>query len=125
MALTMLAILATQACGASPGPCNPTPAPCHPILVVEVNDASRLPIPGAAVTVKAERGKEGKKRLTTGVDGLAQFCLAGGASYDVRVAVTGFKKRRVRSAPVPVSVHAPAVRIGLELEVAGPFETVE
>jgi hypothetical protein len=94
--------------------------------VVEVTDSSRLPIPGAVVTAKAGDGKEGKKRLTIGVDGLAQFCLAGGASYDVRVAVTGFKKRRVRSAPVPASVYvAPAVRIALELEVAGPFETVE
>jgi hypothetical protein len=94
--------------------------------VVEVSDSSKLPIPGAHVTAKAEGSKEAKKTLTTGPDGLAQFCLLGGASYDVRVAVTGFKKRRVRSTPVPSSVYAaPAVRIRLKLEVDGPFETVE
>jgi hypothetical protein len=94
--------------------------------VVEVSDSSKLPIPGAVVTAKAEGSNEGKKTLTTGPDGLAQFCLAGGASYDVRVAVTGFKKRRVRLTPVPSSVYAaPAVRIRLELEVDGPLETVE
>ena len=60
------------------------------------------------------------------MDGLAQFCVVGGVTYDVRVDVTGFKKRRVRSALIPASIYSePAVRIRLELQVAGPFETVE
>ena len=125
MSLMLFVQLAIQPC-ADPVPCKPTPPPCHPNLVVEVIDSSKQPIPGAVVTAKAEGSKEGKKKLSTGMDGLAQFCLVGGASYDVRVVLEGFKKRRVHSPRVPASVYSdPGVHMKLELEVGAVFETVE
>jgi len=76
IALLLAAQLVGQPCSAELQPCTPTPPPCDPNLVVEVVDPVNLPIPGAAVRVKA-RGRKEQQTLTTGANGLAQFCLVG------------------------------------------------
>jgi hypothetical protein len=124
--LMILAQLTAQPCVPNPMPCSPTPPACTPNLVVEVVDHLNLPLPGARVKVKARRNAEVEKVLSAGVDGLAQFCVAGGAEYEVRVDLTSFKKKRVRSQTVPRPSQASSpVRIRIQMVFNGRMETVE
>jgi hypothetical protein len=60
-------------------------------------------------------------------DGLAQFCVAGGVTYDVRVNLTDFRKKRVQAeaVPKPGSSGGP-IRITVPLQLdSRVWETVE
>ena len=126
MWLIILAQLAAQPCTPKPVPCTPARQPCIPNLVVEIVDPLRLPLPGATVKAKARSNKEVGKVTASGGDGLARFCVAGGAEYEIRVDLPGFKKMRVRSQVVPTPNESTvALRMRVEMVFDGRMETVE
>lgn len=120
----MVAVLLLQA---GPAPCAPTPRPSGPpALVVQAVDPGWLPLPGMEVSVALKEGKGTKNVAQTNRDGYAEFWLAREAEYGVEVRAQGFKSKRLKSLRIgKASDPSPTAYVQFQLELAGPFVTIE
>lgn len=120
----MLAALLLQA---GPSPCAPSPHPVEPpSLVVQAVDPLWLPLPGMEVTISPHEGRSASKAARTDRNGYAEFWLAREAEYSVEVKSPGFKTKWMKSLRITGRSEAsPTAYVQFQLELAGPFVTIE
>ncbi len=99
-------------------------------LLVEVVDPVWDTLPGVTVTVIPSADRKKRYTATTDEDGIARFSVPKNAEYQIEAALTGFKKGRVKSVRLVLGTiteangqvrQAPAPRVQMRLELAGPF----
>jgi hypothetical protein len=95
-------------------------------LVVQAVDPGWLPLPGVEVRIAPRGGKNVESVAHTSMDGYATFWLDSDVEYTIEVGSVGFKTKRMKSIRFPkVSEPSPTAYIQFQLELSGPFVTVE
>lgn len=106
-------------------PCDvPARASPSPSLIVQAVDPVWLPLPGVEVTIAPAAGGA-KTVVSTSKNGYAQFRLAPEQFYTIELTHPGFKKKTMkRFRAVRGSDSFPTAYVQLQLQVSGPFITV-
>jgi Tfp pilus assembly protein FimV len=110
---------------ATPMPCVPaaTELPPPP-LVVQVVDATWLPVAGAEVIVRTHQDRRVRQTAAAGRDGFAHVTVPRDAEYDIEARLRGFRTEHVRGVRLSTSSLVPTAYVQVRLKQLSTGEPV-